>query len=605
MGYRVDTFKASGGPDESRIEHYPGTDEFLVPSSVTTLIELIRYRASQQKERPACIFLLDGDTQEACLTFGDLDQRARMVGSVLQKVTQVGDRVLLLYPPGLDFIIAFFGCLYAGVIAIPTYPPQSMRADRSLPRIQAITTDAQAVVALTTQPMLDKTRALFEQAPDFRALRWLTTDALSPELASEWYEPAVDSSTLAFLQYTSGSTGIPKGVMVTHGNLLHNQRLIKATYQFTHLSTFVGWLPLYHDMGLIANVMQPLYLGSHTVLMSPVHFLQRPIRWLQAVSRYRAYSSGGPNFAYELCVRKISEAQRATLDLSGWSVAFNGSEPVRYETLERFAELFAPCGFRREAFAPSYGLAEATLVVAGGRNTTTIPHCHVSEAAFALGRVETYESAGEGTRTLVGCGRVGLDQRVMIVDPESRLPCAANRVGEIWISGPSVTQGYWNRIEETEYAFQAFWSDTGEGPFLRTGDLGFLLEDNLYITGRTKDLIIIRGRNIYPQDIELTISQCHDAFGSDCGAAFSIEANGEEQLVIVQEVERHYLRSDLDELRGAILQTLWEHDSIRPYDIVLIKTGTLPKTSSGKIQRHLARTRYLADMLEVVGEQHG
>ncbi|HZR42605.1 MAG TPA: fatty acyl-AMP ligase [Ktedonobacteraceae bacterium] len=603
MGYSTD-FDVSGGLRKSDIEQSTKIEEFHLPSTVTTLIELVRYRANQQKDQTAFIFLLDGETQEVRLSFADLDQHARVVASALQKITQKGDRVLLLYPAGLDFIIAFFGCLYAGVIAIPMYPPQSLRADQSLPRIQAIANDAQAVVALTTRSMLDKTRLLFEQAPDFRTLRWITTDTLSYELATGWREPIVDNNTPAFLQYTSGSTGVPKGVILTHGNLIHNQQIMQTAFNLNGQSTFVSWLPLYHDMGLIAHVLQPLYLGTFVVLMSPVHFLQRPIRWLSAISRYKATTSSGPNFAFDLCVRKITEEQRATLDLSSWRTAVNGSEPVRYETLERFVEYFAPCGFRREVFAPSYGLAEATLMVTGGHNPSGFQSCRVSEAELACDHVVTYPRAEEATRTLVGCGRPWLGQQVFIVDPESRVQCVANQIGEIWVAGPSVSHGYWHRTKETKQSFQAYLADTGKGPFLRTGDLGFLLDDELYITGRLKDLIIIRGRNIYPQDIELTVAQCHDAFALDRGAAFSIEVEGEEQLVVVQEVDRHYMRFDLNELKEVVRQALGEHNNVQPYEIVFIKHGTLPKTSSGKIQRHLARKRYLDAALQVVGGLH-
>lgn len=602
MGYSAD-FIAPGRLVQDDSEPDTKAEAFHPPSTVTTLVELVRYRADIQKDQPAFIFLLDGETQEAGLRFVDLDQRARVVGSALQRVTQKGDRVLLLYPPGLDFIVAFFGCLYAGVVAIPMYPPQSVRADRRLPRIQAITNDAQAVVALTTRPMLDKTHLLFEQAPDFRALHWITTDTLSSELAAEWRDPLVDSNTLAFLQYTSGSTGIPKGVMLTHGNLMHNQQVLRAAFQFDHRSIFVSWLPLYHDMGL-AVVLQSIYLGTFAVLMSPVHFLQRPIRWLRAISHYKAVVSFSPNFAFDLCVRKITEEQRATLDLSSWRTALNGAEPVRYATLERFVQYFAPCGFRRETLAPSYGLAEATLLVTGGHNPLTFQSCRVSEAALAHSRVVPYPHAEEASRTLVGCGRQWLGQQVMIVDPETHIQCATDQIGEIWVAGASVAQGYWHRTKETEQSFRAYLADTGQGPFLRTGDLGFFFNEELYITGRLKDLIIIRGRNFYPQDIEFTVAQSHDAFALDCGAAFSVDIEGEEQLVVVQEVNRHYMRCDLHELKESVRQALGEYEQVQPYEIVLIKTGTLPKTSSGKVQRHLARTRYLDGALQVVGEHH-
>ncbi len=574
-------------------------------SLFATFIELVQWRARQHGDRLAYIFLADGDTQEICLTYNDLDRRARAVGAFLQKVTVKGDRVLLLYPPSLDYITAFFGCLYAGVIAVPAYPPQLARLDRSLPRIQAIKDDAKTVVVLTTEAILSNTEALFKQVPDFRDLRWFTTNTLSDDLAAEWHDPNVTSNNLAFLQYTSGSTGTPKGVMVTHGNLLHNHQILQTAHNLTHQSTFVSWLPLYHDMGLIGNVLQSAYLGSLVVLMSPVAVLQRPFRWLKAIAHYNAYASGGPNFAYDMCVRKVTAEQRATLDLSGWKVAFNGAEPVRHDTLERFAEVFESCGFRREAFSPGYGLAEATLFVTGGMRESVVEYCHVDEVALANNHVITRLYSEEGTKTLVSCGHPWLDQKVVIADQESFKKYEADQVGEVWVSSPSVTQGYWGRVAETARTFHAHLADTGEGPFLRTGDLGFFHKGELYITGRLKDLIIIRGRNIYPQDVELTVEQSHRILRPSGGAAFSVEFDGEERLIVVQEVERHYQPSDLDEVVEAVRQAVGENHEVQPYAVVLIKPATLPKTSSGKMQRHLTRTKYLTGELDVVGEQHG
>lgn len=576
----------------------------ITPASIpafTSLAELLHWRAQQQGDQLAYIFLADGATQEERITYRALNARARTIGAFLQKRAPAGERVLLLYPPGLDFICAFFGCLYAGVVAIPAYPPQRIRADRSLPRIQAIKNDAQPVIALTTTSMLTGAEALFTQMPDICVY---ATDTLSDEFALQWNAPGVDSATLAFLQYTSGSTGTPKGVMVTHGNLMYNQQIIQTSHNLTHLSTFVSWLPLYHDMGLIGNILQPLYLGALAVLMSPVAFIQRPFRWLQAISRYKAYISGGPNFAYDLCALKITPEQRASLDLSTWQIAFNGSEPVRHETLERFAAMFEPCGFRREAFAPCYGLAEATLIVTGGVVKPSFNHCHVNEVALMHNQVVVQTEADESTRTLVSSGPSWLDQTVVIVDAETCKKCAPGVVGEIWVSGPSVTRGYWGRSDETKYTFEAYLQDTGEGPFLRTGDLGFLYNGELYVTGRLKDMIIIRGRNLYPQDIESTVEQCHELLRSGNGTAFAIEQGGEEQLVIVHEVERRYRATDRDELAETIRQVVGDAHEVQPYAIVFIKTGSLPKTSSGKIQVHLTRQKYLAGELEIAGERH-
>lgn len=572
------------------------------PVESSTLVELLRWRALHQPDQLAYTFLIDGEAAADRVTYGELDRQARAMGALLQKGKAQGERALLLYPPGLEFIVAFFGCLYAGVTAVPAYPPHPARLDRTLPKLRAIANDAQPSIALTTASILPVVERSLIQDPDFRAMRWLATDKATNGSAEEWQDPPVSGNTLAFLQYTSGSTAAPKGVMVSHANLLHNQRVIQIAFEHTEQSTIVGWLPLYHDMGLIGNVLQPLYVGGQCILMPPVAFLQKPLRWLQAIARYKAGTSGGPNFAYDLCVRKITPEQRTTLDLRSWSLAFNGAEPIHYETLERFASAFKPCGFRQEAFYPCYGLAEATLFVTGGLKTAPSMVYTVREQPLEQDYVVAAPAKEKGTRTLVSCGQTWLDQKVAIVDAASCTQCPPDRLGEIWISGPSVAQGYWHRPEETEQTFYAYLADTGEGPFFRTGDMGFLKDGELFVTGRLKDLIIIAGRNHYPQDIELTVEQRHAVIRPSCCAAFSVDVADEERLVIVGEVERHSRRLDVDEVVGAIRQTVAEHHDVQVYAVVLVKTGSMPKTSSGKLQRHACRERFLAKSLDMVGE---
>ncbi|NEO33287.1 MAG: amino acid adenylation domain-containing protein [Symploca sp. SIO3C6] len=577
--------------------------ELLIEFS--TFVELLRHRALQQPQQKAFSFLIDGEVEGACVTYGELDGQARTIAALLQSYSVSGERALLLYPPGLEYIAAFFGCLYAGVVAVPAYPP---RRNQYLHRLQAIATDAQATIALTTTKILADVERQLLQAPDLKAMQWLTTDSVASDLQNSWQETPLTHDTLAFLQYTSGSTATPKGVMVSHGNLLHNQRIIQQAMQHTEKTIFVGWLPLFHDMGLIGNMLQPLYLGIPCILMSPVAFLQKPWRWLQAISRYKATTSGGPNFAYDLCLRKITPEQRATLDLSSWEVAFNGAEPVRAETLERFAAIFEPCGFRREAFYPCYGMAETTLIVSGGCKAV-VPVLHsVQQTALEQNRVVSAE-AEEGAKTLVGCGQPLPDLQIVIVHPETTTPCAPDRVGEIWVKGDSVAQGYWNRAEQTDKIFHAYLKDSkaltttgASGPFLRTGDLGFLHEGEVFITGRLKDLIIIRGRNYYPQDFEATSQQSHPALQPSSSAAFSIEVAGEERLVVVIEVKRTYLRNlNVDEVIRAIRQAVVAEYELQVYGVLLLKTGSIPKTSSGKIQRHACRTGFLERSLDVVG----
>jgi amino acid adenylation domain-containing protein len=569
---------------------------FIKPfGNCSTFVELLRKASSTQPNRDAFTFLLDGETEQARLTYQELDRRSRRVAAQLQANGLSGERALLLYPAGLDFLIAFFGCLYAGVVAVTAYPP---RNQRKTPRIKAISTDAQAAIALTTTEILPTVQSLMTEET-VESLQWLTTDNLAQGIEDSWQEPSIHQDTLAFLQYTSGSTGTPKGVMISHGNLLHNA---DTTYQFMEHSAeskFVTWLPMYHDMGLIGGILQPLYGGFPCIIMPPTSFLQRPYRWLQAISRYQGTTSGAPNFAYELCTQKITHEQKETLDLSSWSVAFNGAEPIRHDTLERFAEAFAECGFRKEAFYPCYGMAETTLMVSGVQKATAPMIKTVQKSALESNRIVESTTKKEDVYHFVSCGRVIPEQKIVIANLDTLSSCQPGEVGEIWVSGPSVGQGYWNRVQQTEETFRAYLSDTGEGPFLRTGDLGFLQNGELFITGRAKDLIIIRGRNLYPQDIELTAERSHPSLRSGASAAFTVEVNNEEKLVIVQELEFR-AKPNLEEAISAIRQAITEEHEVQVYAVVLIKPGSIPKTSSGKIQRRATHARFENGELNVV-----
>jgi natural product biosynthesis luciferase-like monooxygenase protein len=542
-----------------------------------SLWELLRTRSSDDSGRWAYSFLAEGETESARLTYGELDRQARTIAARLLQAVVPGDRALLLYPPGLDFVAAFFGCLYAGVVAVPAYPPRSRRRSG---RLAAIVEDAGPGIVLTTAALAARWTAVEARPAELQSLRFIATDELPGDLAAGWREPRTDRSSLAFLQYTSGSTSTPKGVMVSQGNLLANEERIRRAFGQSQESVIVGWLPLYHDMGLIGNLLQPLYVGAPCVLMPPLAFLQSPARWLRAVSRYRATTSGGPSFAYELCAQRVSAEARRDLDLSSWRVAFNGSEPVRVDTLDRFADAFAPCGFRREAFYPCYGLAEATLFVSGGEH----------QAAPVI-----RERDG---RSLVGCGRSSDGERIVVVSPATLAPCGEGEVGEIWVAGPSVAQGYWGRPEATEETFGARLAD-GEGPFLRTGDLGFLAAGELFVTGRIKDLVIVRGRNHYPQDLELTAERSLPGLRPGGGAAFTAELAGEERLVLVQEVERGARVDPLTALQ-ALREAIAEEHDVYLHQVVLIRAGSLPKTSSGKVQRHACRQAFLEGALETV-----
>ena len=594
------------------------TQHLPIPNKHQTLVDILRWRAEHQPNQRAYTFLLDGEREEVHLTYAELDKQARAIAARLQRILRpfatlraaqaqdtggTGERALLLYPPGLDFIAAFFGCLYAGVVAVPSYPP---RRKRPSPRLQAIVQDAQPAVVLSHSTI--RADVMRYPKPALMGLEWLVTDQSGHDLAEKqaglWQMPPISSESLAFLQYTSGSTATPKGVMLTHGNLLHNFAIIQQGFEVTPNSVGVIWLPPYHDMGLIGGILEPLYVGMQVVLMSPIAFLQKPVRWLQAISRYQATNSGGPNFAYDLCVEKITPRERETLDLSSWEVAFNGAEPIRAETMARFVKAFEGCGFRRETFYPCYGLAEATLIVSGGLKGATPILYQVDESALLENKV--VEST-DGT-TLVGCGQSKLGQEIVIVEPESARRCAEGEIGEIWVKGASVAKGYWRQPEKTEATFHAYLSPPnvgggrgGAGPFLRTGDLGFSLDRELFVTGRIKDLIIIRGRNHYPQDIELTAQESHMALQPHCGAAFSVQMEGQERVVVLFELKRRHRKANVEEVADAIRAAVAQQHQLDLYAVVLIRPARMPKTTSGKVQRHLCRKGFLENTLPVIG----
>jgi len=587
----------------------------------STLVEILRWRALQQPGQRTYTYLVDGETEGDDLTYAALDFQARSIGALLQSYRAGGERALLLYPAGLEFITAFFGCLYAGVIAVPLPSPNPAQPQRALPRLRAITSDAQPLVVLTTSAILSNTEDLFKQAPELQKMRWVATDKVAGSLAQEWRDPNVTSNTLALLQYTSGSTAEPKGVVISHGNLVHNSGYINRVFALIPESVTVTWLPAFHDMGLTNGIIQPVYKGRPCYLMPPVSFLMRPIRWLQAISRYKATISGGPNFAYELCTRRITPEQRETLDLSSWDVAYNGAEPVRADTMKRFAAAFASCGFRPGAFHPCYGLAEATLLVSGGSLRDEMFRT-IQVAAFEQNRVLEASAQGRNVRTLVASGHALHDTRIVIVHPESLTACAPDEVGEIWVSGPSVTQGYWNRPEDTERTCRSYLKDTGEGPFLRTGDLGFMKDGELFVTGRLKDLIIISGRKLYPEDIEWTVEQSHTALRPACCAAFSVDGAGEEQLIIAAEVEPRShpavrnpphgeahahpsgrLPLDVEAVVRAIRRAVAEEHDVRVHTVLLLRAGRIPKTTSGKVQRHACQAGFVNGTLERLGEE--
>ena len=565
---------------------------------LSTLVHLLRHRARHQADRCAYILSVGDRPEDIHLTYQQLDQQARTIGARLQRLDAEGERVLLLYPTSLEYLTAFFGCLYAGAVPIPAYLPRRNRPD---PRIQAIATDARATIMLTTSSILPELQHRVEHTPELKGLHCLgiSYPELGPD-AELWEAPASTGDSLAYIQYTSGSTASPKGIMLSHSNLLHNLAQLQKAFRIDPQDMAVSWLPLFHDMGLVGNVLMSLYVGVPLVLLSPLDFVQQPLRWLQAITRYEAAASGGPSFAYQLCIERITPAERSTLDLGSWRVAFCGAEPVRADVLRRFSEAFAPCGFRPEAFCPGYGLAEATLAVSVNVPSAAPRVCTLQRSALQNDLVAEHIGEDQVGQTLVGCGQVLPGQQVIIVEPESLSPRPPDRVGEIWVSGPSIGQGYWNRPEETARTFRARMPETGEGPFLRTGDLGFVRDGELFIAGRLKDLIIVRGLNYDPHDIELTAQRSHPALQPDGGAAFSLTVDGEERVAILHELRRTHRKANAEEIVRAIRHAVAEDQELPVYAVALVKPGAIPRTSSGKVQRYLCSTEFMAGQLEMV-----
>ncbi len=547
-------------------------------------ISVIATTAAADPGRTAFTFSGQEGTAPDVLTYGRLDQRAKAVAAVLRRRGFAGQPVLLLQPPGLEYVVSFVACLYAGAVAVPVYPPT--RRPSSVARLASIVADCGAVLALTTAAVRDR---LLPGAPDghlMETLQLLASDQVPDEQAHNWRRPPVGADTTAFLQYTSGSTATPRGVLLTHGNLLHNSSLIQRAFRTTEESRGMSWLPLFHDMGLIGGMLQPLYYAGSCALMSPAAFSQDPMRWLREISRTGATVSGGPDFAYELCADLATPQALSGLDLSRWAVAFNGAEPIRARTMERFGAAFGPAGFRPEAFTPCYGLAEATLIV------SCKPH----------GTRPVRAADDISPREAVSSGRPDGSQRVEIVDPVTRRRVEAGAEGEIWLSGPSVAQGYWNRPEQNELVFRARLTDGGptDQAFLRTGDLGMLRGGELFVTGRLKDLIVVRGRNHYPQDIERTVEAVHPGLRANCGAAVQVPLHGEEQVVVIHEVARDHQDGDLTALARDVRAAVTHEHGIRPLAVVLIRAATLSRTSSGKVQRHACATAYRDGGLSVL-----
>jgi acyl-CoA synthetase (AMP-forming)/AMP-acid ligase II len=583
--------------------------------AVPTLGAALQQRAAETPDKTAYVYLGDPAGPISC-TYAELLARAQAVAARLLVSGRPGDRVLLLYPPGLDFIHAFLGCALAGAIAVPAPPPNPLKPERSLARLRSIAESARPRFALTTSGVFAAVRAAAAGSETFARLAWIATDELPPAPAGAAPLAAVDPGAVALLQYTSGSTADPKGAALSHGNLAHNVAYFDEGWDHDAESVVVNWLPAFHDLGLVYGILAPLWGGFLGVQMSPIDVIQRPALWLQAVSRYRGTHSAGPNFIYDLCVRKIKDAEIAGLDLSSWRVALTAAEPIRAETLGRFAARFAPAGFRFQTFSPGYGLSEGTCKVTAVSSTEEAVILTVRHDALEQHRVAVCPPGPEA-RALVACGRPTSGVTITIVDPATRTPVAKGAVGEIWIAGPSVAVSYWNQPAATEAQLRARLAGGDETPHLRTGDLGFLHEGQLYVTGRIKDVIIVRGNNHYPQDLEHTVEDVCPAVRPGCCAAFSYEEEDEERVAVVAEVDRYPAEaprttrrpgmpsrpptaaaSSADEVMASIRRAVAEVHGLRVHRVELVRAGTIPKTTSGKIQRHACQSAMLAGQLD-------
>ncbi|MGV0624899.1 fatty acyl-AMP ligase [Mycolicibacter minnesotensis] len=566
-------------------------------STAQTLVEMLRQQADRYGDKVAFSFAPDGNKIVTSLTYRELDAKARAVGSNLQQQGATGQRVLVICRPGLDSIISIFGCFYAGAIAVPV--------DTPLARLKLVAPDARATFAAATAATQTQLQMAAAEVPGMSDLRWCAIDRVDdPE---GWRTPEIDPSTVAMIQYTSGSTKAPKGVVVTHGNLMHNLESIRRAYHGDEIETAVYFLPQQHDMGLIGGVLEMIYVGCTTVLMSPIVFFQRPMAWLEAMSRFRANTTAAPNGSYRLCVKRSTPAERAALDLSHWTTAAISSEQIHASALQEFAEAFAPAGFRLQSFLPAYGLAEATLLVAADPSPEVAGVRYVDSTALSENRAVD-ATAEAGAVPVVSCGPPVYGQRVVIADPETNRQLGPDEVGEIWVSGPSVAQGYWERPQENAHTFAGFLADTGEGPFLRTGDMGFLCKDEVFVTGRWKDLVTVDDSTYYPNNIEPTVQESHPGLLIDRGAVFSVQPkpHADARLVIVQELDyqQQITEAEYPGIIESIRAAVNEQHGLEAHDVLLVPAMRVPTTSSGKIQRGECRRQYLAGELQALAQWH-
>jgi acyl-CoA synthetase (AMP-forming)/AMP-acid ligase II len=567
-------------------------------ANLQTLAQVLESRAETTPDKTLYTFVQNDEKETETVTYKELDAKARGIAVNLLKQARPGQRALMLYTSHKDFIFSFFGCLYAGIIAVPVKPTQNKNSDSS--NLLAIAKNAEISLLLTTENFantLENNTILSNYLKETKVVYTDTTETITDKTTLEVNKSGND---IAFLQYTSGSTGNPKGVIVLNRNLMHNLGLFYKSFNASSADIMASWLPFYHDMGLIGGILQPLFMGGSAVFISPMDFLQRPFRWLEIISRYKATISGAPNFAYDLCIKRVTDEQMKTLDLSSWRLAFNGAEKVRAETINNFTKRFSAAGFRSQCFYPTYGLAEGTLFAAGGTHDAEPTFLAVNRQDLDNNVIQlTENSDNDNTVNLVSCGTAWDDQEVLVVDTNTFTQCKEGAVGEIWLKGPSVTAGYWKNSSETERNYSARLSDK-QGPYFRTGDLGFYHNKNLFVTGRIKDLIIINGRNIYPDDIEFEAQYKVSGLKIGNGAAFSCDIHEKESLILVQEIDKEKIKSTHSSAFNEITAALSNTFAIKPDAICFIMPHTLPKTTSGKIRRSTTKQQFLRGDLQEV-----
>ncbi len=578
------------------------SDNFIQGSDLNNCLitDLLKFHAETNPEKKAYIYLRDGENDEESITFRELYNSSLNIAGKLTQLNAVGERVLMLFPPGMEFIKAIFGCLFAGAIAVPAYPPKK---NRSVERIKTLVVDSEAGFVLSTADIHEATERSFSDLEELQKLIWILTDQ-SWQSINQVSLKSIKPDDVALLQYTSGSTGNPKGVMVTHHNLMRNLEFLRQVFSLDSQTISVSWLPTFHDMGLIEGMMGTAYNGYTGVLMPPVTFIQKPSRWIRAFNKYRGTHGGAPNFAFDFLVDNVSDEERQGLDLSCINTLYCAAEPIRKTTFDRFIDTYTGYGITPESLCPTYGMAESTLIISGGGTQKGTYYLNVSASELEHNKVIPVSDNDPDSKYLVGVGHAWIDTEIKIVNPETLSPTGPQEVGEIWISGSIVTAGYWNKIDITNETFKAVIRGEDNGKYwLRTGDLGFIYDNELFITGRLKDLIILFGKNYYPQDFEYIAERSHPSLRPAANAAFSIDVDEIEKLVLVCEVERTSIRDlDVESVCNAIRNSISEEFEQQVYAIQLLRTASIPKTSSGKIQRRACKNGFLNKTLDVLGE---